>query len=423
MGKLLRRRWIPPYTLSRSERSLQGCDYEAYVPDPLSGLALRIDGQVAADMADAERQVLALSTRGRSATRVGAVSQLLLIAEAVASSRIEGLEVDAPRLARAQVATLKRQPIDDDTAADVIGNVAAVRQAVEQGRRASRIVVDDLHDLHRTLLTGERQFTVGAARDVQNWIGTSPYNPCGADFVPPPPEMVDDLLDDLVAYVNSDDHPPLAQAAISHAQFETIHPYADGNGRVGRALIHIVLTRRGLTSGPVLPVSLALATTQRQYIAGLTAYRYLGDAGTVEANNAIGTWLELFASACRRAVADAEWLVERYESLIEGYGAALGSVRPHSTVSELLERIGEMPVLTVEHAAAQLGRSFEATNNAVARLVEVGALTESTGGRRNRVFEAREVLELVASAERRLASPDADTRASPPVRRVPYRPS
>jgi hypothetical protein len=170
-------------------------------------------------------------------------------------------------------------------------------------------------------------------------------------------------------------------------------------------------------------VSLALATARRQYIAGLTAYRFVGDAGTAEANEAIGSWLEVFASACQRAVVDAQWLVERYDSLIDSYRASLGSVRPHSTVAELLERIGELPVLTVEHAAAHLGRSFEAANNAVTRLVEVGALTESTGGRRNRVFEARDLLELVTSAERRLASPGADTWASPPVRRVPHRPS
>ena len=423
MGKLLRRRWTPSYESSLPRRARQGCDYDAYVPDPLDGLALQIDGQVAADIADAERDALALSARGRSAATVEALSRFLLRAEAVASSRIEGLEVGARRLARAEIAEREGWPIDDDTASDVIGNVAAVRQAVEQGGRDGGIVVDDLHALHRTLLTGERQFTVGAARDVQNWIGTSPYNPCAADFVPPPPEILDDLLDDLIAYVNGDDHPPLVQAAISHAQFETIHPYADGNGRVGRALIHIVLTRRRLTSGPVLPVSLALATARREYIAGLTAYRFIGDAGTTEANDAIGRWLEVFASACQRAVVEAEWLVGRYDRLIDSYRASLGSIRPHSTVAELLERIGELPVLTVELAASHLGRSYEATNNAVTRLVEVGALMESTGGRRNRVFEARDLLELVTSAERQLASPGADTQASPPVRRVPHRPS
>ena len=95
----------------------------------------------------------------------------------------------------------------------------------------------------------ERSPTVdlsGVVRTTQNWIGGSSYNPCSASFVPPPPEHVEGLLDDLLVYINSDDHPALVQAAIAHAQFETIHPFADGNGRTGRALIHVILRRRGL---------------------------------------------------------------------------------------------------------------------------------------------------------------------------------
>jgi Fic family protein len=422
MGQLLERRWTPTHQPGLPRRAREGCTYAAYVPDRLADLRLVIDAEVAADIADAEREILSLWARGHNLATIEALSQVLLRAEAVASSRIEGLEVGARRLARAEIARHEGWPMDDETAADVVGNVAAVRAAVERGGHAHDISVDDLHALHRTLLTGERQFTVGAARRVQNWIGGSACNPCGAEFVPPPHDEVDDLLTDLVDYVNGDDHPAVVQAAIAHAQFETIHPYADGNGRVGRALIHIVLTRRRLAMGPVLPISLALATQQWQYIAGLTAFRFIGDPGSPDAQDAVGSWLEVFASACRRAVDDAAWLVARYDELIAGYRDAIGPVRPHSTVAQLLARLGELPVLTVELAAARLDRSYEATNNAIGRLVDVGALSESTGGRRNRVFEARELLELVTNAERRLASSDADTRVSPPVRRVPHRP-
>jgi hypothetical protein len=113
--------------------------------------------------------------------------------------------------------------------------------------------------------------------------------------------------------------------------------------------------------------------------------------------------------------------VAEYDNLIARYQSVLGPARPHSTVAELLARLGELPVLTVERAAAHLGRSYEAANNAIARLVEVGALRQSTVGRRNRVFEAIDLLELVTDAERRMASRDADTLGSPPVRRVPHR--
>ncbi|MFV1971604.1 MAG: Fic family protein [Acidimicrobiia bacterium] len=97
-------------------------------------------------------------------------------------------------------------------------------------------------------------------RERQNWIGGSSYNPCSAVFVPPPPDHVDGLVQDLIEYVNGDEHSPLVQAAIAHAQFETIHPFADGNGRTGRALIHVILRRRGLSPTFVPPISLVLAT-------------------------------------------------------------------------------------------------------------------------------------------------------------------
>jgi len=118
-----------------------------------------------------------------------------------------------------------------------------------------------LLDFHQRLLAGTRlDAHAGAIRQEQNWIGGSSYNPCSAAFVPPPPEYVPDLLDDLCQFCNSDDIPAVAQAAIAHAQFDTIHPFVDGNGRTGRALIHLVLRRRGLATRVLPPVSLVLAT-------------------------------------------------------------------------------------------------------------------------------------------------------------------
>lgn len=422
MGRWVARRWTPALEPGLPRRAREGCTYEAYIPDPLNATDLTLAGVVAADVADAERAVISMPTEGAELATIEAQSRFLLRAEAVASSRIEGLEVGPRRLARAEIAARQGWQIGDQTAQDVVGNVAAVRAAINRGAATDTLSVSDLHALHRTLLTGERRFPVGGRRDVQNWIGGSPYNPCGATFVPPPAELIDELLADLVTYVNGDDHSPVVQAALTHAQFETIHPYADGNGRVGRALIHIVLTRRGVTAGSVLPVSLALATRQQEYIEGLTSYRFTGDPGSREADEAIGRWVEVFAAACRRAVDDVRWLIGEYNALIERYRTALGSVRRGSTVAELLARLGELPVLTVELAAAHLDRSFEATNNAVARLVDVGALRQANVGRRNRIFEAIDLLELVTSAERRMASREAETRASPPVRRVPRRP-
>ena len=151
--------------------------------------------------------------------------------------------------------------------------------------QAETLTVDHVVELHRSLLPEEPRHH--GLRTVQNWIGTSSRSPIGAAYVPPAPEQVPELMADLVDYINGAAHAPLVQAAVIHAQFETIHPFTDGNGRVGRALIHTVLSRRGLTDRAVLPISLVLATLRDQYIAGLTAFRHSSPTGSAEASAAI----------------------------------------------------------------------------------------------------------------------------------------
>ena len=129
----------------------------------------------------------------------------------------------------------------------MLGNIDAMTWAVDAVGPGDAVTVDMLLETHRLLMAGGRlEEHGGHLRTVQNWIGGSGYNPCSAAFVPPPPEYVPYLLEDLCDFCNDDSLPALAQAALVHAQFETIHPFVDGNGRAGRALIHLVLRRRGL---------------------------------------------------------------------------------------------------------------------------------------------------------------------------------
>ncbi len=148
----------------------------------------------------------------------------------------------------------------------------------------------------------------GKLREGQNWIGGSSYNPCNAAFIPPPPEHLEALLTDLCDFCSTDSLPTAVQAAIAHAQFETIHPFADGNGRTGRALIQVILRRRGLAPRVLPPISLVLATWSNDYIAGLTATRYLRDASSIEALDGLNRWIGLFSAAVKRAVDDARML-------------------------------------------------------------------------------------------------------------------
>jgi Fic family protein len=259
-------------------------------------------------------------------------------------------------------------------------------------------------------------------RTVQNWIGGSSYNPCSAAFVPPPPETLDALLDDLLAYVNGDDHPALVQAAIAHAQFETIHPFADGNGRTGRALIHVILRRRGLAPRFVPPISLVLATWASDCIDGLTAYRHVGAPESPERSTGAGTWLRTFATAAHRSCNDAEAYAAKIDTLDARWREQLGRVRANSAVELILDLLPGVPVITVDTAARLIGRSEMRTGEAVNRLEAAGVLRQRNVGRqRYRVFEAADVVDLFTGLERALASPTGDTATAPPTRRVPRR--
>ena len=422
MATLERRRWTGDFSgLARRDR--QPCEYDVYLPDSLSGRSFSLDGDVAADVADAETALTRLGASSVALADSEALAQLLLRAESVASSRIEGLEIGARRLLRADAARRLGIEPRDVTAREILGNIDAMTWAVDTIEQGSAITLDALLETHRRLLAGSRmEEHAGQVRDVQNWIGGSGYNPCSASFVPPPPELVGDLLDDLVEFCNSDSLPALAQAAVAHAQFETIHPFADGNGRTGRALVHMVLRRRGLGLRILPPVSLILATWSQDYIEGLTGTRYVGAAESSDARSGINRWIALFASACRRAVEDARHFEEQVRALQVSWRERVGRARRDSTLNLLVSVLPSAPVLTATTASEVVGRSFPATSMAIERLVAAGVLVQVSVGRRNRAYEAPELIDAFTAFERRLASPEGDTRASAPARRVPQNP-
>jgi Fic family protein len=405
-----------------ARRDRLGCEYEAYLPDRLSGRSFRLDGEVAADVADAEAAITRFNAQALSLVNSESVARLLLRAECVASSRIEGLEVGGRRLLRAELARSFGEEPEDVTAAEVLNNIGAMSFAIDALARGRAVRVEDLLEVHRRLLAGTRMEQHGGRlRSEQNWIGGSDFNPCSAEFVPPPPEEVAALLEDLCAFCNDASLPAVAQAAIAHAQFETIHPFVDGNGRTGRALIHVVLRRRGLAPRVIPPVSLVLATWARDYVAGLTATRYRGAAGSPAAHQAVNGWVGLFAAACRRSVTDAEGYEQRIRSLQTEWRRRLGRVRAGSATELLIDALPGAPIVTVSGATELIRRSGQAVNEAIGRLAEAGVLRQITVGRRNRAFEASDLIEAFTDLERRLASPGGDTRSAPPTRAVPRR--
>jgi Fic family protein len=422
VSRVVRHRWQPSLDSGLSRRDRRGCEYEAYVPDLLADRRFRIDGDVAADVADAEAAIGRLNSAATALADTEAIARLLLRAESVASSYIEGLVIGGRRLLRAEAARELGDASPDTTAEEVLGNIEAMRWAIE-GLAAARSVTDEgLLEVHRRLLIGTRLADhAGRVREKQNWIGGSSFNPCSAAFVPPPPEHVDALLSDLCAFVNDDALPAVVQAAVAHAQFETIHPFVDGNGRTGRALIHVVLRRRGLAPRMLPPISLVLATWSKSYVEGLTATRYRGRPDSTAAHEGLNRWVGLFAAACRRAVDDATAFEERVADIEKKWRAALGRVRAGSAVELLLEALPGAPIVSVGTASELIGRSFQATNEAMRRLEAANVVHPITIARRNRAYEAKAIVDAFTALERQLASPADDTRAATPQRPTPAR--
>jgi Fic family protein len=421
VSRIIHRHWQGnPEAPSRRGRG--SCDYEAYVPDRLNGRHFTLDGGIAADVTAAETAITRLNAAALALADTEALARLLLRAESVASSRIEGLEIGARRLLRAEAARDLGERTGDVMAVEVLSNIDAMSAAIGEVGPGDPISVATLLTFHQRLLGNTRQAQLaGRLREKQNWIGGSDYNPCAAAFVPPPPELVPELMEDLCAFCTSETLPAVAQAAIAHAQFETIHPFADGNGRTGRALIQLVLRRRGLATRVLPPVSLILATWASDYVDGLTATRYRGPATGKNAHAGLNLWVGRFAGACERAVQDAASFEERIEQIQYQWRTQLGSVRKNSSADLLIRSIAGAPVLTVGGAAALIGRSYPQANAAIERMVSAGLLSQITVGRRNRAFEAPAIVNAFTDLERQLASPHGETRTSEPVRPVPPR--
>jgi Fic family protein len=384
----------------RAER--RAISYRAFVPDPVADLQLALPSNVAAAVSVAERSIDALNRDPPRLASLEVLARRLLRAESVASSRIEGLILSQRRLARAEA---EEPDARDETARSVLGNVVAMEHAVLVGADAKPLRLKDVLEIHRLLMLATTTPAIaGELRERQNWIGGNAFNPGRADFVPPAPERVKDLMDDLVAFMNRTDLPPVVQAAIAHAQFETIHPFADGNGRVGRSLIHVVLRRRGLAPRHVPPVSLVLAADAKAYVGGLTAFR----------EDRAADWILLFAQAIERAAAKASELALRLAELQEKWRERAGHPRSHSSAEALIVELPAHPIVTVATAQEFLGRSKQAVNEAIAVLAEKGVLHAITLAKRNRAWEARDLFDLIDDVERELATPSDTEEPSRP---------
>jgi Fic family protein len=372
----------------------RGGVYRVFVPDPIAHRAFPLGGEAVKAVADTARALEHLNRRPPGVATVGALARNLLRSESVASSRIEGVHISHKRLARAAYQQAKGRR--DTRAMEVLGNVEAMERAIEIGARADAFTVAEIQDIHRTLLRFTEDAEIaGVLRERQNWIGGNDYNPVGATYVPPPHEHVLGLLEDLCEFVERDDMAPIAQAAIAHGQFENIHPFADGNGRTGRALVYTVLRRRGEIENYIPPISLVLAATPKAYVGGLGAY----------SQGKVSRWCERFAASATRAARAAESLADAIEKRQTAWLHRLGQPRSDSAVRRLVSALPAQPVIDVPVAQQLTGKSHVATGAALRRLEEAGILDRLGERKWGRVWECTELFDLVGSVEKGMATP------------------
>jgi Fic family protein len=365
--------------------------YRAYVPDFVAEAEFPAPGPLASAISDAERAAGELNRTAASVQPLEAVARQLLRAESVASSRIEGLEMSHQRLARVAHAGADAR---DESAASILGNIRAMEQSIAFGSTTEAVDVNAIAGLHRTLMTSTRDaHRAGVVRVTQNWLGGSQFSPRGAEFIPPPPELVESLLADLAKFMNREDMPAVQQAAIAHAQFETIHPFGDGNGRVGRCLIHVVLRRRGVAPRYVPPISLVLAARADDYVRGLTAFRA----------ERWHEWCLFFADVTAVASREAVTFADRVGELQQQWREQARVRRRDAAAAMLIEKLPEQPIVDVKSAQAVIGGSDERSRLALNRLEEAGVLEQVTLGKRNRVWEAAGLYEALDGFEDHLA--------------------
>jgi Fic family protein len=389
-GRYVHQIWQADPAVYAPPRYRRACEYDAFVPDTVRGLDLSLPGAVATVVSEAEAAVGTLNNA--AGLELMPLARLLLRTESIASSKVEGMQVDARSLARAEANQETGRKVGSD-AAEILANVDAMQLSIERASSVDALGLEDLTEIHRMLLaTAPNSRIAGRLRESQNWIGGNDYNPCDADFVPPPHTEVDRLLADLCGFADDEALPPLVQAAIAHAQFETIHPFDDGNGRTGRALVQVVLRRRGLTPSFVPPISVVLARDKGRYLRGLTAFR----------EDRLSDWIEMFAAATAQAARLATIYAGRVNELQERWRRQLrnhSDPRTDAAAWALISALPAHPIVTVPVGVAAIPRTKPAVANAIRELEGAGVLIPLTESARNRAWEAAGLLDLIVSLE------------------------
>jgi len=318
------------------------------------------------------------------------LERLLIRTESIASSKIENLSATSEEYARAQYGNKS-----NSSAVAMVAGTNALATMIASVDSGKAITETSIKLAHHTLMKDapHEQDNAGKYRRVQNWIDGSNHSPLGAIFVPPPPGMVESLMADLLKFANRDDVPALAQAAITHAQFETIHPFTDGNGRIGRALVNAILRRRGITTRVIVPIASSLAANRNAYFDDLNSYR----EGYFE------LLLIRFADASIISATEASTTAKFLAELPAIWKEKLGIVRSGGSTSKLLEVLISNPVFSAEELIGVIGKNPSGIYRTISKLQSVGILVPLTTRKRNQIWVSLDVLQELDGLDQRIA--------------------
>lgn len=364
--------------MSRRARLKARGPYRAAVSQDIAEYDFRLPAQVEAEASDALVEIARFdaelsSTPGEFGGEFAPLAAVLLRTESASSSQIENVTAGAQALALASI-----HERTGPNARMVAANVKAMQRAIQM---ADDLTEETILAAHGALMEGHEYARPGRYRGGQVWIGSAAPTPHTASFVPPHADRVEPAMADLVGFCHRTDMPVLVHAAIAHAQFETIHPFADGNGRTGRALVHALLKRGRATTRLTVPVSAGLLVDTDSYFDALTAYRQ-GDAAPI---------VERFSQAAFAAVGTGRRLDADLADIYAGWEHAI-SARRDAAVWRVLPRLISQPAVTIRFIQEATGVSQPAAQNAVDQLVAAGVLAPASENRRNRVWVAPEVI-------------------------------
>ncbi len=363
---------VPSYEVAR----LEARPYRAALPAQIAELdpLVYLPASTISAVSTAAAEITAFD-REASALPVP-MPAVLLRTESASSSQIEHLTANSRNLAVASLGETAGQ-----NAELVADNAAAMTRALDSSGPVSRQAI---LDIHRALMERSDPDIAGRFRHEPVWIGAAGLSPHGADFIPPRWERVEDCIDDLTRFASRPDLNGLVQAAIVHAQFETIHPFADGNGRTGRAIIHTLLRNAGYTTHATVPVSSGLLGDVDDYFRALTAYRD-GNPGPI---------VDTFAASTTRAITNGRQLAQDTQAIHDAWRSKI-KARSDSGAWRLADHLFAQPVVNSPYVARILGSSPQGAFNAINTLVDAGVLTQSSRDRRNQLWQAKDVLDAM----------------------------